>query len=58
LPWFGGESANLQFRAEFFNAPNHPTFVNSSNNLGSGDFGKLTSTRDPRILQFGLKLDF
>lgn len=58
VPWFGNESANLQFRAEFFNAPNHPIFSAVSTNLGAGNFGRLTSTRDPRIIQFGLKLDF
>jgi Outer membrane receptor for ferrienterochelin and colicins len=55
---------NLQFRAEFFNIWNHPQFAASSqnggvsNNFGAGDFGRITSSNDPRIIQLALKFYF
>jgi carboxypeptidase family protein/TonB-dependent receptor-like protein len=54
------ESWNLEFRAEAFNAFNHTNFnVGAENNdINSTTFGRLTSTFDPRILQFALKLNF
>jgi hypothetical protein len=52
------ESA-VQFRAEFFNLPNHPNFDSPrTDNLTSGTYGRLTTAQDPRILQFGLKYQF
>ena len=56
--------SNLQFRAEFFNVWNHTQWsANTQNggisaNYGAGDFGKITSTYDPRIIQLALKLYF
>ncbi|HZF41280.1 MAG TPA: hypothetical protein VE715_20825, partial [Blastocatellia bacterium] len=58
------EKVSLQFRAEAFNAPNHVNlgFPNTSFNPGpdglnrSDTFGRITSSRDPRQMQFGLKL--
>jgi hypothetical protein len=52
------ESVNLQFRAEVFNLFNHPNFNLPDNFLGSPTFGQITSARDPRHLQFGVKLLF
>jgi hypothetical protein len=52
------ERVNMQFRAEFFNAFNHPSFLGVSTNVDSSLFGQVTSTHDPRIVQFGLKLYF
>ena len=52
------ESVNLQFRAEFFNIFNHANFNGINTTFGSGAFGRVTSARDPRIIQFGLKLGF
>jgi hypothetical protein len=52
------ESVNLQFRAEFFNIFNHASFNGINTTFGSGAFGSVTSARDPRIVQFGLKLGF
>jgi hypothetical protein len=52
------ERVNLQFRAEAFNLFNHPNFNLPDNFLGSPTFGRITSARDPRHLQFGLKLLF
>lgn len=52
------ESMTLQFRAEFFNLFNHPNFNLPDNFLGSPTFGVISSARDPRHIQFGLKLLF
>jgi hypothetical protein len=52
------EQVNLQFRAEAFNLFNHPNFNLPDNFLGSPTFGRVSSARDPRHLQFGLKLLF
>ncbi len=56
------ERTNLQFRTEFFNAFNHTQFIISGNSgtaVGfNGNFGQVTQTRDPRIIQFALKLSF
>jgi Carboxypeptidase regulatory-like domain/TonB-dependent Receptor Plug Domain/TonB dependent receptor len=68
------ESKYLQFRAEFFNLTNHPTFnypnfggngvvaVPGSGNYTSSTFGEIGSTRlspyDPRQIQFALKFYF
>jgi hypothetical protein len=52
------ERFNLQFRAEAFNLFNHPNFDLPDNFMGSPTFGQITSARDPRHLQFGLKLLF
>ena len=50
------ERFNLQFRTEVFNLFNHPNFNLPDNFLGSPIFGRITSARDPRHIQFGLKL--
>jgi len=52
------EQVNLQFRAEFFNLFNHPNFNLPDTFLGSPTFGSIASARDPRHIQFGLKLLF
>jgi hypothetical protein len=56
------ERSALEFRTEFFNAFNHSQFLlsgNSSTVFGfTGSFGQLTQARDPRIIQFALKLSF
>lgn len=51
------ESAQLQFRAEFFNAWNHAQFANPQSSVTSGTFGQVNSTQEPaREIQFALKL--
>ncbi|HEX6190663.1 MAG TPA: carboxypeptidase regulatory-like domain-containing protein [Pyrinomonadaceae bacterium] len=52
------ERFNLQFRAEVFNLFNHPNLNLPDNFLGSPTFGRVSSARDPRHLQFGVKLLF
>ncbi|HEX8352597.1 MAG TPA: TonB-dependent receptor [Pyrinomonadaceae bacterium] len=53
-----GEQMSLQLRAEFFNLFNHPNLNLPDNFLGSPTFGRVTSARDPRHIQFGAKLLF
>jgi hypothetical protein len=53
-----GESQSLQFRAEAFNILNHPNFNNPDSTLTHSQFGQITSSGDPRILQFALKYFF
>lgn len=53
-----GESFKAEFRAEFFNIFNHAQFENPNTNITSNLFGQISSTADPRIIQFALKLIF
>jgi hypothetical protein len=52
------ERVSAEFRGEFFNAANHANSSTPNRNQGDGNFGKITDTADPRIIQFGLKLVF
>jgi hypothetical protein len=52
------ESTNFEFRAESFNTFNHTEFNSIGSAFGSGTFGQPTTTWDPRVLQFGGKLNF
>jgi hypothetical protein len=53
------ESANLEFRTEFFNVFNHPQFSDPDTNLSSPTFGQiLTTAVNPRVIQFALKFSF
>ena len=54
-----GENKMLQFRAEFFNVFNVTQFLNPDGNISDGvDFGRVKRARDPRQIQFALKLTF
>ncbi|MGH9620813.1 MAG: carboxypeptidase regulatory-like domain-containing protein [Bryobacteraceae bacterium] len=53
-----GEKASIEFRAETYNSFNHTQFNGVETTLTNGNFGKVTSTFDPRIIQFGAKLAF
>jgi hypothetical protein len=48
----------FEFRAEFFNLLNQVNFNNPDLTQTSPTFGRLTSAKDPRIVQFGLRYDF
>jgi hypothetical protein len=61
------EKYRAEFRAEAYNAFNHtqwsavntsPKWNQTTGQQTNGQFGEPTSARDPRILQFGLKLSF
>jgi hypothetical protein len=53
------ERARLQFRAEFFNAPNHFNWGGAAGNISvPASVARITSGGEARIIQFGLKLLF
>jgi hypothetical protein len=71
--WRFKERYGIQFRAEMFNAFNHPSFNGFNNGLNFGgnqtqsstfgkvtnpSFGTLNSTQSHREIQFGLKFTF
>jgi hypothetical protein len=60
-----GEKKDLEFRAEFFNIPNHPNFAQPSSTFNTSSFGQIFQTfgatlglGTSRQVQFGLKLKF
>jgi hypothetical protein len=53
------EAMHVDFRAEFFNIFNHTQFFNPDGSVSDGtQFGQVTQVRDPRLVQFALKLFF
>jgi hypothetical protein len=52
------ETRNVEFRAEVFNLTNTPPVGAPNTVLASPGFGSITSAGDPRVIQFGLKLNF
>jgi carboxypeptidase family protein len=53
------EEMGLEFRAEFFNLFNHPQFYVPVADRAASNFGAITETvNNPRLMQFGLKLEF
>jgi hypothetical protein len=53
-----GEHGNLQLRFDFYNVLNHPNLMGVDNSLTSASFGRVRSTRDPRIIQLGARIVF
>jgi len=51
------ESKKLQFRADFLNATNHPSFAAPAHSLGNG-MGISAATQQARQMQFALKFYF
>jgi len=47
-----------EFRAEFYNLFNHTQLNNPDGNFSDSTFGEVLKARDPRLIQFGLKLFF
>jgi hypothetical protein len=55
------ERFRFQFRAEAFNLTNTPTFEIPNSTYGPLNFGQVTAqafSPKPRIIQFGLRMDF
>jgi hypothetical protein len=53
------ENAQLEFRAQFFNAFNHAQFGNPGTTVATASLGIINSTTvAPRLVQFGLKYVF
>ena len=52
------ESKAVTLRWEVFNLFNRPNFNYPSGNFSSAVFGQITSAKDPRIMQVGLKFNF
>ena len=55
-----GERYNVQFRSEFFNLWNHPSFVNPISDITSPSFGQVLATRpdSEREIQMVLRFEF
>jgi len=61
------ETRSIEFRAELYNAFNHTQFQAVDTNAVfdattgaqvNGDFGHITATRQPRVIQLSVRLDF
>ena len=52
------ERVTMQLRAEMFNIFNHAQFKAPDTNINDSTFGQLTSTYDPRIIQFAVRFQF
>ena len=58
--WQIAERYGIQFRWEFFNVFNHPSFGSPGTNPTWGNFGQISGTgsEPPRVMQGALKLSF
>ena len=52
------ERAHFELRFESFNTFNHTQFLGVNTSSADPNFGKVTSTYDPRVLQLGAKFSF
>ena len=55
MPWQNG---SFELRGEFFNLLNRTNFRAPNGNRSNAAYGTITTTYDPRIIQFGLKVNF
>jgi outer membrane receptor protein involved in Fe transport len=56
IPW--SSNGGFEFRVEAFNLLNRTNFRAPNGNRSAGAYGTITTTYDPRILQFGFKASF
>jgi hypothetical protein len=52
------ERVTTQLRVELFNALNHTQWLPPNRYVNQATFGVISAARDPRIIQFGLKVLF
>ncbi|MFB3825789.1 MAG: carboxypeptidase regulatory-like domain-containing protein [Bryobacteraceae bacterium] len=52
------ETKRVQFRSEFFNFTNHPTFGIPGRVLGGPGFGIVSGAQPARVVQLGLRMTF
>ena len=52
------ENLRFQFGVEAYNLFNHPQFEGVDGGIDSANFGRVTSARDPRVLQLRAKFSF
>jgi hypothetical protein len=52
------EKADIELRGDAFNLFNSAQFGNPDTNIGDPNFGQISSTADPRIVQVALHLKF
>jgi hypothetical protein len=53
-----GERGLIEFRGELLNGFNHAQFLNPQALITNANFGRITNTRDPRIVQLTLRYVF
>ena len=56
--WAIAGSQRLEFRWEVFNVLNRANFDLPNRTFGNANFGRIFSAKDPREMQFGVKLNF
>ncbi len=56
--WAIAGSQRLEFRWEVFNLLNHANFDLPNRTFGNPNFGRIFSARNPREMQFGVRLTF
>ncbi len=53
-----GEKRQLQFRTSFYNMFNHANLDNPVSTVNSPDFGQITNSSTPRVIEFGVHILF
>jgi hypothetical protein len=53
-----GRDTRFFFRVEAFNVFNHVNYSGVNTTLGAGTYGRVTSVREPRQVQFNLRFEF
>jgi hypothetical protein len=56
--WSVGRASNLEFRWEVFNLFNRANFDLPNRTFGNPNFGRIFSAKNPREMQFGVRLAF